>query len=208
MIDGINLKTLKEWLPALRTQYQIRGEAIVPRNSMDAPSVEQMSRIRSAHYSVIPLVEHLIAFYEAAKTKEQPVGLAFDDKKLDELWELAKRDDFFDLVVPSTIRQLIGDIRRLKAPEREVSSQGKLDNWRPIETALKDGRGSLLFWLEDEGFAVKARWCKPPLDETAEECWWCFEMDCTLDFCGNATHWMPMPEGPSSSNNRRRGSDV
>ena len=69
MISEINLKTLKEWLPALRTQYQIRGDAIVPRDSMDAPTVEQMSCVRAAHYSIIPLIEHLIQFYESAKSE-------------------------------------------------------------------------------------------------------------------------------------------
>lgn len=73
MISDINLKTLKEWLPCLRTQYQIRGDAIVPRHSHDAPTVEQMSRIRACHYSVIPMVEHLIAFYEAAKSVDKPM---------------------------------------------------------------------------------------------------------------------------------------
>jgi hypothetical protein len=68
MIDDINLNTLREWLPALRTQYQIRGDAIVPRKSADAPTVEQMGLIRAAHYSIIPMVDRLIAFYEKRET--------------------------------------------------------------------------------------------------------------------------------------------
>lgn len=69
----------------------------------------------------------LIELVEAANqepTKDQPVELAFDDKKLDKLWELSKRDDFFDFVVPSTIRELIEDIRRSRMTEQpvEVSS--------------------------------------------------------------------------------------
>jgi Lar family restriction alleviation protein len=83
--------------------------------------------------------------------------------------------------------------------EREAGNQ-----WQPIDTAPKDRPGCLLFWLEDEGFPVKARWMKAPVPggEDDEECWWCFEQDCPLDYSGNATHWMDMPEGPD---NRRRG---
>lgn len=69
MISDIDLKTLKEWLPALRTQYQIRGDAIVPRNSADAPTIEQIGKIRAAHYSIIPLVERLIEAYETEQPK-------------------------------------------------------------------------------------------------------------------------------------------
>lgn len=46
--------------------------------------------------------------------------MSIDEKKLAELWELSKRDDFFNLVVPSTIRELIGEIRLLKMPDQPV----------------------------------------------------------------------------------------
>lgn len=39
-------------LEALRTQYQVRGDAIVPRASKDAPTVCQLGLIRDAHLNI------------------------------------------------------------------------------------------------------------------------------------------------------------
>lgn len=47
--------------------------------------------------------------------------MAIDDKKLDELWELSKRDDFFDFIVPSTVRELIGELRKTKEQPVELT---------------------------------------------------------------------------------------
>lgn len=53
--------------------------------------------------------------------------MAIDDKKLDELWDLSKRDDFFDLIVPSTVRELIGELRKTK--EQPVDCREAFETW-------------------------------------------------------------------------------
>ena len=55
--------------------------------------------------------------------------MPIDDKKLEEIWKISKRDDFFDLVVPSTIRELIGEIRRLKQNQQPVACRKAYDIW-------------------------------------------------------------------------------
>lgn len=47
---------IDETLVALRTQYQIRGDAIVPRASADAPTIRQMGIIRDAHLNIYPII--------------------------------------------------------------------------------------------------------------------------------------------------------
>lgn len=50
---------IEETLKALRTQYQFCADAIVARNSIDAPTIIQLSRIREAHLKIIPILEAL-----------------------------------------------------------------------------------------------------------------------------------------------------
>ncbi len=65
--------------------------------------------------------------------------------------------------------------------------------WRPIETAPKDGT-----WIiatagtDDPDFLVAVRWAK----FAKAECWHdlCRTSYPTLEF--SATHWMPLPESP------------
>lgn len=66
-------------LSALHTQYQIRGDAIVPRASAEAPTIEQMSLIREAHLNIIPILKALKAAQrerEAQPAGEIPVNAA------------------------------------------------------------------------------------------------------------------------------------
>lgn len=53
------LPYIDEMLEALHTQYQFRPEAIVPRVSPDAPTLEQLSLIRDAHLNIIPILKAL-----------------------------------------------------------------------------------------------------------------------------------------------------
>jgi len=51
---------------------------------------------------------------------------AISDAKLDDLERHARRDDWHDLLVPSDIRQLIGDLRRARAhltPNTDLSDE-------------------------------------------------------------------------------------
>lgn len=57
----IDEQTLIEWRDALRTQYQLQTSAIIPRTSVDAPSIKQLSAIRDAHLSIFHLVNEIIA---------------------------------------------------------------------------------------------------------------------------------------------------
>lgn len=54
MISEVNPEMVREWLGALHTQYQLQGDAIIPRVSSEAPTVEQLGKIREAHLSIIP----------------------------------------------------------------------------------------------------------------------------------------------------------
>lgn len=75
--------------------------------------------------------------------------------------------------------QAIAAALRLAVPE-----------WRPIETAPKDGSGFLAFWetntrLDDRSYGVvvfhRGEWCSP---------------DNYSDTYGDPTHWMPLPAAP------------
>lgn len=55
------LPYIDEMLEALHTQYQFRPEAIVPRRSLDAPTLEQLRLIRDAHLNIIPILKALKA---------------------------------------------------------------------------------------------------------------------------------------------------
>ena len=66
--------------------------------------------------------------------------------------------------------------------------------WRPIETAPKDGQYVDLWLVRDD-----------PEDMAREpECYWCDEIEEWCDRSGEfvevngwrASHWMPIPEGP------------
>ena len=61
MLNGLTNQLLQEWNDSLHTQYQLCGDAIIPRHSPDAPTMQQLSRIRAAHLSIIPMVETLLA---------------------------------------------------------------------------------------------------------------------------------------------------
>lgn len=95
------------------------------------------------------------------------------------------------------------------ADERVRAAQ----QWRPIETAPKDGRKVILFYLNRNNKArtVMARWLT---DEEAEEsdedgvgleCGWYECIDNWDDFAqvaiheGEPTHWMPLPPVPTLS---------
>lgn len=52
---------MDEVIAALGTQYQIRGDAILPRHSKDAPTLSQLGLIRLAHYNVRTLLKEFKA---------------------------------------------------------------------------------------------------------------------------------------------------
>lgn len=55
-----------------------------------------------------------------------------DHIDLDHMWEIAIRDDAFDIFVPSDIRLLIRECQRLREPRPQ-------SGWRSIESAPTDG---------------------------------------------------------------------
>jgi hypothetical protein len=70
----------------------------------------------------------------------------------------------------------------LTARIRELEAQRE---WRPIETAPKDGT-RIYLWLADEGFEQTATWRN--IDDW--EGWWLWEWDCGADI-HDITHWTP-----------------
>lgn len=71
----------------------------------------------------------------------------------------------------TTVRKQQAEIERLRA----------LTEWRPIESAPKDGR-RLIFILTPSGFPQVAY----------SNTWW----TCGFSVETKPTHWMPLPEGP------------
>ena len=53
----LDLEQLQKWHKALHTQYQLYLE---PRNSEDAPTIDQLSLIREAHLNIISLINQCI----------------------------------------------------------------------------------------------------------------------------------------------------
>ena len=65
-----------------------------------------------------------------------------------------------------------------------------MTEWQPIDTAPTDK--NIIMWLEDEGFAVTAKWVEWNPGEWDFLIW---ELDTTASaHC--ATHWMPLPSPP------------
>lgn len=50
---------IDETIKAMQTQYQFRSDAIVARNSHDAPTIEQLCLIRDAHLNIYNLLKEL-----------------------------------------------------------------------------------------------------------------------------------------------------
>ena len=81
--------------------------------------------------------------------------------------------------------------------------------WQPIETAPKDGTSILIY---TQGMVIEARYCTGSWSEDTpispaeyDGAVWCafddalaFEIEETPhgDFCGEVTHWQPLPEPP------------
>lgn len=62
MGNELTIERLREYSTALHTQYQLHGDySISGRASYEAPTIEQMSTIREAHLSIIPIVKQLLA---------------------------------------------------------------------------------------------------------------------------------------------------
>ncbi len=64
--------------------------------------------------------------------------------------------------------------------------------WRPIETAPKDGT-RIYLWLADEGFPVLGAWMSHEPDDDPD--WYLFEMG-TYRWLHDITHWQPLPAPP------------
>ena len=68
---------------------------------------------------------------------------------------------------------------------RAIAARLEAEEWRPIETAPKDGRDVML-WDSDLKQAIKAEWC-----DMADE--WVPSDDGYLEL----THWRPLPAPPA-----------
>ena len=88
-------------LEALRTQYQIRSDAIVPRASQDAPDLRQIGLIRDAHLNIHRILwEYKAAMQREAKLREALEHIQIcvwadnfknEHKKLDAIDETAEK---------------------------------------------------------------------------------------------------------------------
>ncbi len=54
-----NIIDVDKTLKALHTQYQFRSDAIVPRSSLDAPTIQELGLIRDAHLNIITILKEL-----------------------------------------------------------------------------------------------------------------------------------------------------
>lgn len=86
-----------------------------------------------------------------------------------------------------TLTDKAASFARTETEEGTVGEQ-----WRPIETAPKDGTWVLL-WFDADEYAVSGAWMRPGRDYIAH---WCAFGRWTP---GDApTHWMPLPAPPAS----------
>lgn len=70
-----------------------------------------------------------------------------------------------------------------------------MSEWRPIETAPKDGSALILFDPETEAPQMwVASWCEFEGDPDGDGYW--VDFSAALAEINGATHWMPLPEPP------------
>lgn len=65
-----------------------------------------------------------------------------------------------------------------------------MSEWRPIETAPKDGTLILLYPMNGDGMISTGRWCEEYQNWPAGRGW--FEQ-------GEVSHWMPLPAPPNAN---------
>lgn len=71
--------------------------------------------------------------------------------------------------------------------------------WQPIETASRDGILVLAAWNHNgEAVAVPARWRASRLNDRLFGWHLGQWSDLDIEFCLKPTHWMPLPELPTS----------
>ena len=70
-----------------------------------------------------------------------------------------------------------------------------MSEWQPIETAPKDGTACLVTY---DGIVVPARWRLSRISKNLFG--WHLDnwSDLDIEFAMNPTHWMPLPEPPTS----------
>jgi hypothetical protein len=69
-----------------------------------------------------------------------------------------------------------------------------MSEWKPIETAPRDGKSILVAW--DERIAIVAWQFQPNADWTESYSYWALDSaDVDIDI-NVPTHWMPLPELP------------
>ena len=74
-----------------------------------------------------------------------------------------------------------------------------MSEWRPIETAPKDGT-IIDLWISQRGRRPGCAWVdNPEIEQRIGHCWAdeCFRVVSLGDY---ATHWMPLPERPEENN--------
>ena len=82
---------------------------------------------------------------------------------------------------------------------RIIDSECSLTEWKPIETAPKNGATILVTWAKEPTWgASTARWSESEKGwiEPSDEDGGCFK---------NLTHWMPLPPAPTPDREPREG---
>jgi hypothetical protein len=88
-------------------------------------------------------------------------------------------------------------VDQARAVLKALRDAGVLPQWRPIETAPKDGTHVLAFWpsiYDAENATQSESWFGPRWSDLNAECVWqtAYEYGDEL----TPTHWMPLPETP------------
>jgi hypothetical protein len=79
--------------------------------------------------------------------------------------------------------------------EHLAAKRAAVSDWRPIESAPRDGRPIIMGFVND--FSCEGYWMgNSSLNHWGETGWFAMDSDVLCEHPWNPTHWMPLPEPP------------
>lgn len=118
----------------------------------------------------------------------------------------AMRSENFDPTIPDNVAEYVGNAVRAALSAALAAEQPvAVDEWRPIDTAPRDGT-NILVWSEGYSWPEVVRHVQyddPDLEEeTGEAGYWRYSDDVFADILqieeGEFTHWRPLPVPPTT----------
>lgn len=73
-----------------------------------------------------------------------------------------------------------------------VLEEMRMSEWKPIETAPKDGRGFMVYIAKSD----VGPHCFSPVSRRNDGTWWDDSTSDQIEPIKGSTHWMPLPEPP------------